>query len=112
MHTLHIKGQSLASELATVPFTPVLIMGFVSPHVALEPIASAIKARFPGVALVLSTSAGALCGGAAPRLYCGTEGQWQDTVLQCFGPELLAGVELVKVPLGSADLSQGRSNEP
>ncbi|GAA4494557.1 methyl-accepting chemotaxis protein [Pseudaeromonas paramecii] len=112
VHTLHIQGASLAGDLATVPFTPVLIMGFVSPHVPMEPIASAIKARFPGTALVLSTSAGALCGGEAQRLYCGTEGHWQDTVLECFGPDLLAGVEVVKVPLGSADLSQGQSQEP
>ena len=105
--TLHTTERELEQALATLGSPPRLIMGFVSPHLDINAIATRLKQRFPGVTLTLSSSAGALCNQGTERLYCSAEGHWSDIVLLCFGSDLVARAETLRVPLGSEDLRAG-----
>ncbi len=105
--TLHTTERELDQALASLGWAPRLIMGFVSPHLDINTIATRLKQRCPGVNLTLSSSAGALCNQGQGSLYCDADGQWADIVLLCFGSDLLASVETLRVPLGSEDLRAG-----
>ncbi|MGL4205820.1 MAG: methyl-accepting chemotaxis protein [Aeromonadaceae bacterium] len=105
---LHCTERELDRELASLGWSPRLVMGFVSPHLDINAIAGRIKQQFPDVTLSLSSSAGMLCNQTPGKLYCSIDGQWHDIVLQCFGCDLIANAQTVRVPLGSEDLRGGQ----
>ena len=107
--TLQSPSGELAAALAAVPLQPKFIAGFVSPHVEIEAVAQTIRNRFPGVPVMLCSTAGELCSSGG-GVYCPTEQSWDRVVLQCFDESLIAQVKIAAVPLGSEDLRRGKSD--
>ncbi len=77
---LQCRASDVAATLAATSLSPTFISGYVSPHVDIDPVARAVTARFPGVPVMLCSTAGELCGGNE-SLYCGTGDSWVDPVL-------------------------------
>jgi len=105
--TVESTAGDLAGRLAAIPFSPSFISAYVSPHVDIDRVAQVLSGRFPGTPMTLCTTAGELCSGG-DKLYCGTSGNWDRVVLQCFNPSVIARAEVVSMPLGSEDLRQGK----
>ena len=108
---LQCRASDVAATLAATSLSPTFISGYVSPHVDIDPVARAVTARFPGVPVMLCSTAGELCGGNE-SLYCGTGDSWDRVVIQCFDATLVARAEVIAVPLGSEDLRRGQSEVP
>lgn len=100
------SANDLEQALNGVRLTPVLITGFVSPHLDIDRVASAIKARFGNSAISLCTTSGELCN-SAEALYCATGDSWDRVVLQFFDVTVIDSAEVVMVPLGSEDIRSG-----
>lgn len=109
--TLQCEGARLGEVLAEVRLVPRFVVGYVSPHLDVERVAAAVNQRFPGVAMVLCSTAGELCGQDG-GLYCATGERWDRIVLQLFDASLIARAEVVSLPLGCDDLRQGRVGMP
>ena len=107
VHTLQCRAGELAQQLAGARIAPTFIGGYVSPHVDIEQVARAVTARFPGVPVMLCSTAGELCSDSR-NLYCGTGDSWDRVVLQCFDASLIARAQVVAVPLGCEDLRRGQ----
>ena len=71
VRTLQCRAADVASTLATVAIQPTFISAYVSPHVDIEPVARAVTGRFPGVPVMLCSTAGELCS-QDQTLYCAT----------------------------------------
>ncbi|MFW2455468.1 FIST signal transduction protein, partial [Methyloversatilis discipulorum] len=106
IETLQTRSGELESRLAAVRATPSFISGYVAPDVDIDRVAQAIKARFPGVALTLSTTAGELCSAAGSSLYCAASDGRDRVVLQLFDRSVIAQAQVVAIPLASEDLRQ------
>ena len=104
--TLTCTANELDSSLANLRITPVLITGFISPHLDIDQVAAKLKRRFPQTSISLCTSAGELCN-AANSLYCTTGERWDRIVLQLFDDSLIASAEVVMVPLECEDIRSG-----
>jgi len=104
--TLTCTANELESSLANLRITPVLITGFISPHLDIDQVAAKLKRRFPQTSISLCTSAGELCN-AANSLYCTTGERWDRIVLQLFDDSLIASAEVVMVPLECEDIRSG-----
>ena len=105
--TLSASEAGLAARLATVAFAPSLVCAYVSPHLDIARIAKLLTDRFADAPIMISTTAGELC--ARPSgLYCPADGQWDNVVVQCFGPSLVRRAQIAAVPLGSEDLRRGQ----
>lgn len=111
VHTLETSSGELASALSGLSFSATFILGFVSPHIDIEPVARSITSRFPGVPLMLCSTAGELCS-ANGSIYCSTGERWDRIVLQCFDDSLIERAQVVAVPLGSEDLRRGNADTP
>jgi methyl-accepting chemotaxis protein len=109
--TVQSRSSDLTAALSDVSFQPTLIIGFVSPHVDIDRVANVIRGKFPSTPVALCTTAGELCGNQG-KLYCETDTQWDQVILQCFDASLVAEAELVSVPLGCEDLKQGKITTP
>lgn len=100
------------SDLSSVLGHPAgtrLLMGYVSPHCDFPAVAAQLRALSPAdTAIILVSSAGELCGGAAGSPYCTAEAPWNRIVLQSFSCELLAEVAVFAIPLPSEDIRAGR----
>ncbi|WP_018608600.1 methyl-accepting chemotaxis protein [Uliginosibacterium gangwonense] len=107
--TLSGSSGELESLLAGVVCKPVLVTGYVSPHVDIDGVARTLGKRFPGVPMMLCSTAGELCPHEGGNLYCKTGERWDRVVLQCFDSSLIESVEMVAVPLGSEDLRVGQA---
>ncbi len=107
VQTVQCRSAELAPTLATVTLRPAFICGYVSPHVDIDPVARAVTARFPGVPVMLCSTAGELCA-TERELYCPTGDAWDRVVLQLFDASLIAHAEVVAVPLKCEDLRSGR----
>ncbi|WP_287815872.1 FIST N-terminal domain-containing protein, partial [Pseudomonas sp.] len=94
---------NLASNLQAIHLSPTFIAGFVSPHLDLDAVARQLRQRFPQATLSLCTTAGELSS-ASESLYCAAQGHWDRIVLQLFDASLIAGAEMVSVPLLSEDI--------
>lgn len=106
--TLSASEAGLAARLATVAFAPSLVCAYVSPHLDIARIAKLLTDRFADAPIMISTTAGELC--ARPSgLYCPADGQWDNVVVQCFGPSLVRRAQIAAVPLGSEDLRSGEA---
>ena len=110
VQTLQCRSAELSARLAAVTAPPAFVCGFVSPHVDLEPVARAVTARFPGVPVMLCSTAGELCA-TGRDLYCPTGDAWDRVVLQLFDATLIARAEVVAVPLRCEDLRGGRCDQ-
>jgi len=104
--TLRSSIRTLDGQLKAIKIKPMLILGFVSPHIDIDTVARTLRSRFPDTPISLSSTAGELCN-AGGKLYCDADGTWDNVVLQLFTPVLINQVEVVKVPLESADLRSG-----
>ncbi|WP_298625292.1 methyl-accepting chemotaxis protein [uncultured Zoogloea sp.] len=111
VRTLQCRAADVASTLATVAIQPTFISAYVSPHVDIEPVARAVTGRFPGVPVMLCSTAGELCS-QDQTLYCATGNSWDRVVIQCFDASLIARAQVVAVPLGSEDLRRGQRDMP
>jgi len=108
---LQCRASEVAATLAATSLSPTFISGYVSPHVDIDPIARAVTARFPGVPVMLCSTAGELCGDNE-SLYCRTGDSWDRVVIQCFDASLVARAQVIAVPLGSEDLRRRQSELP
>ncbi|MBU0601560.1 MAG: FIST C-terminal domain-containing protein [Gammaproteobacteria bacterium] len=105
VHTLQTRVSELDARLAAAGAEPSFVSGYVSPEVDIDRVARSVRARFPGVALTLSTTAGELCseGGA---LYCDGPETRDRVVLQLFERSVIGEARVIAVPLASEDLRQ------
>ncbi|HEX8587135.1 MAG TPA: FIST N-terminal domain-containing protein [Pseudomonas sp.] len=104
--SINCTAGELERALAGVRSVPVLVTGFVSPHLDIDQIAARIKQRFPDSALSLCTTSGELCNSAS-GLYCATGDRWDRIVLQLFEQSVIASAEVVMVPLECEDIRSG-----
>ncbi|WP_455914620.1 FIST N-terminal domain-containing protein [Pseudomonas syringae] len=104
--SINCTAGELDRALAGVRSVPVLVTGFVSPHLDIDQVAARIKQRFPGSALSLCTTSGELCN-SATGLYCATGDRWDRIVLQLFEKGVIASAEVVMVPLECEDIRSG-----
>lgn len=86
-----------------------LILAFVSPKVDFSSVTRKIRSLAPSSEAVATTTAGELCAKGGEKLYCDTDGSWQNVVIQAFSPALIEKVEVFSVPLFSQDLRSGNS---
>ena len=104
--TLETGSAGLAAALSGLGAAPTFVSVYVSPHVDIDAVASQITGRFPGVPVILSSTAGELCSSTG-GLYCQTGDRWDRIVVQCFDATLVERAQLVSVPLGSEDRRRG-----
>ena len=104
--SINCTAGELDRALAAVRSAPVLVTGFVSPHLDIDQVAARIKQRFPDSVLSLCTTSGELCN-SATGLYCATGDQWDRIVLQLFERSVIASAEVVMVPLECEDIRGG-----
>lgn len=86
-----------------------LVLAFVSPKMDFASVTRRIKSLAPSTEVVATTTAGELCAKAGEKIYCETDGSWQNVVLQIFSPALIEKAEVFSVPLSSQDLRAGQS---
>ncbi|WP_213875102.1 methyl-accepting chemotaxis protein [Pseudomonas sp. dw_358] len=101
----------LAAKLEDVRLVPVLITGFVSPHVDIDQVAQRLRQRFAGAVISLCTTSGELCNSPG-QLYCPTGSRWDRVVLQLFDRSVVASAEVVMVPLECEDIRAGGKRLP
>jgi hypothetical protein len=106
--TLQCRASEVAQRLASASIAPTFVGGYVSPHVDIDQVARAVTTRFPGVPVMLCSTAGELCG-ETDSLYCHTGEHWDRVVLQCFDASLIARAQVVAVPLACEDLRRGKA---
>jgi signal transduction histidine kinase len=100
--------RSALGQLSFGEVPPALVLGFVSPHVDFDALASAvISGLAPRTPVVLVSTAGELCSHADQGIYHATEGAWDNVVLQSFSTELVQEVSVHAVPLHSQDIRTG-----
>ena len=104
--TLRARCAELDGKLASVRCQPAFIGGYVAPDTDIDTVARALRARFPGVAMALGTTAGELCGAAGAPLYCEAQDGRDSVVLQLFDRSVIAAAQTVAIPLSSEDLRQ------
>ncbi|MCK6386582.1 MAG: methyl-accepting chemotaxis protein [Zoogloea sp.] len=109
--TLQCRAAELEKAVAALSIKPTFISGYVSPHLDIDQVARTVTRRFPGVPVMLCSTAGELCS-AGEGLYCSTGEQWDRVVLQCFDASLISQACLVAVPLGCEDIRGGRVEAP
>ena len=99
------------STLASLTFgkaPPALVLGFVSPHVDFEAVASTVVTGLPPrTPLVLVSTAGELCSEGGQSVYQPAEGLWDNVVLQAFAGDLVQSVSIHAVPLHCQDIRSG-----
>ncbi|MBL8436205.1 MAG: FIST C-terminal domain-containing protein [Zoogloea sp.] len=109
--TLQCRAAELEQAVAALAIKPTFISGYVSPHLDIEQVARTVTRQFPGVPVMLCSTAGELCS-AGEGLYCNTGDQWDRVVLQCFDASLISQACVVAVPLGCEDIRAGRVDAP
>jgi len=100
------SSAELEARLAQLRIAPVLITGFVSPHIDINQVAARLRQRFPGAVMSLCTTSGELTSEAG-QLYCATGERWDRIVLQLFDNSVVASAEVVMVPLECEDIRAG-----
>jgi len=103
---LQSNVNGLPDELEKVRFSPTFVSAYVSPHVDIDQIAKILVTRFPGVPMMICSTAGELHADGS-KLYCPTGNRWDRVVVQCFDASVVAQAEIVSIPLGCEDLRRG-----
>jgi methyl-accepting chemotaxis protein len=109
--SLESTAGGLASELEKVNFSPTFVSAYVSPHVDIDQVARTLAGRFPGVPMMICSTAGELHPSAG-QLYCSCGNSWDRVVVLCFDASVVASAEVVSVPLGCEDLRRGSVQMP
>ena len=104
--SLSCTASELDRGLAGLRADPVLVTGFVSPHLDIDKVAASVRQRFPTGTISLCTTSGELCN-SADSLYCAAGEHWDRIVLQCFERNVIASAEVVMVPLECEDIRNG-----
>lgn len=104
---LQSTGTGLAGELEKVRISPTFVTAYVSPHIDIDQVARVLASRFPGVPMMICSTAGELYADGE-QLYCPTGNRWDRVVVQCFDASVIAEAQVVSVPLGCEDLRRGR----
>lgn len=104
--SLSCTAGELDRALAGLRADPVLVTGFVSPHLDIDKVAASVRQRFPNGTISLCTTSGELCN-SADGLYCAAGEHWDRIVLQCFERSVIASAEVVMVPLECEDIRKG-----
>ncbi len=104
--TLQSGTAGLSNELQKVNITPTFVTAYVSPHVDIDQVARTLSSRFPGIPMLICSTAGELHADGG-RLYCPTGNSWDRVVVQCFDASVVAQAEVVSVPLCCEDLRRG-----
>ena len=61
-HTINTTSADLSKDIANTPFQPSFIIGYTSPNFDINNVARAKKCeKFPGVKMLLCSTAGELC---------------------------------------------------
>ncbi len=89
-----------------------LVLAFISPKVDFASVTRKIKSLAPSSQFIATTTAGELYAQGGEKIYCDTDGNWQNVVVQAFSPALIEKTEVFSVPLLSQDLRTGRSTMP
>ncbi|AHJ12970.1 methyl-accepting chemotaxis protein [Sulfurospirillum multivorans DSM 12446] len=109
--TLSLQEQSISTAFKTISFKPKVVLGFVSPSLDFNAIASKLKQALPPeTTLILSTTAGELCSlsgtNPLPSLYSSAgAGEGDNIVLMLFSPEMISDVYVASIPLKSEDMA-------
>lgn len=109
--TLSLQEQSISTAFKTILFKPKVVLGFVSPSLDFNAIASKLKQALPAeTTLILSTTAGELCSLSGtkplPSLYSSAgAGEGDNIVLMLFSPEMISDVYVASIPLKSEDMA-------
>lgn len=109
--TLSLQEQSISTAFKTISFKPKVVLGFVSPSLDFNAIASTLKQALPPeTTLILSTTAGELCSlsgtNPLPSLYSSAgAGEGDNIVLMLFSPEMISDVYVASIPLKSEDIA-------
>jgi methyl-accepting chemotaxis protein len=103
---LQSTADGLTGELEKVRISPTFVSAYVSPHIDIDQVARVLTSRFPGVPMMICSTAGELHA-HGDRLYCPTGNRWDRVVVQCFDSSVIAAAEVVSVPLGCEDLRRG-----
>ena len=103
---LQSTAAGLSGELQKVRITPTFVNAYVSPHVDIDQVARVLSSRFPGVPMMICSTAGELHANAG-QLYCATGSRWDGVVIHCFDASVIAAAQVVSVPLGCEDLRRG-----
>ena len=111
VQTIETTSSALASALSGIAGRTSFVVGYVSPHLDLDSVARQLAQRFPGVPLMLCSTAGELCSNQG-SLYCRTGERWDRIVVQCFDDTLVERAQVVSVALGSEDLRGGAAQTP
>jgi hypothetical protein len=109
--SLESTSSGLSAELEKVDFPPTFVSAYVSPHVDIDQVARVLSGRFPGVPMMICSTAGELHPSAG-ELYCSTGDQWDRVVVLCFDASVISSAEVVAVPLGCEDLRRGNVQIP
>lgn len=104
--TLESSSSGLSAELEKARISPTFVSAYVSPHIDIDQVARVLSSRFPGVPMMICSTAGELHADAG-RLYCSTGNRWDRVVVQCFDASVIAEAQVVSVPLGCEDLRKG-----
>lgn len=97
----------LCDELSAIRLTPTFILGYISPYLDIEHVATILSGRFPNTPMSLCSTAGELHG-QQEQLYCSTGHYWDRVVLHFFDASLIQQAEVVPIPLECDDLRQGK----
>jgi methyl-accepting chemotaxis protein len=103
---LQSSGSALAGDVAKMRISPTFVSAYVSPHIDIDRVARDLTSRFPGVPMMICSTAGELHADAG-RLYCPTGSRWDRVVVHCFDASLIASAQVVSVPLACEDLRRG-----
>ncbi len=63
--TLQCRAAELEQAVAALAIKPTFISGYVSPHLDIEQVARTVTRQFPGVPVMLCSTAGELCSAGA-----------------------------------------------
>ncbi|MDY0029375.1 MAG: methyl-accepting chemotaxis protein [Pseudobdellovibrionaceae bacterium] len=107
VYTISTTMGGLGQALKDIPFLPVLIVGYVSPHLDPDKIVTQIKAEYHGAQVLICTTSGELCS-EHKNFYCTTDGSWDHIALQAMGQNVISSVEIKEVPLECEDIRAGR----
>ncbi|WP_373027856.1 methyl-accepting chemotaxis protein [Sulfurospirillum sp. hDNRA2] len=116
--TLNFHENEITSTLNALSFVPKVALGFVSPALDFNTIASKLKATLPpNTTLILSTTAGELCScalhqnAAASSLYSSANaGEGDNIVLMLFSEQMVSDVFVASVALKSEDIGTSKKS--
>ncbi|AFL68652.1 methyl-accepting chemotaxis protein [Sulfurospirillum barnesii] len=115
--TLNFQEKTLESVCSNLPFSPKVVLGFISPSLEFDSVAKKLQQAFSSeCTLILSTTAGELCSLHAqnplPSLYSSASaGEGDNIVLMVFAPCMISDVFVASIPLKSENMGVSTQTE-